>query len=79
MENKDRHMKLASCYYGTRKVIYVRIGHPDAKNGQKLVSVYGHTLQAVILAIDSALTETFGKVGSPRPKGRPKKRRRTQR
>jgi hypothetical protein len=72
-------MKLSSCYYGDRKVIYVEVAHPDRKNGQKLVSVYGHSLEQVIKAVDKGLTKAFGKVGANRPKGRPKgksKRRR---
>ena len=70
-------MKLNSCYYGERRVIYIRIGYPDHKNGQKLVSVYGHTLDQVIRVVDKGVTEAFGKVGANRPKGRPanKKRR----
>ena len=68
-------MKLRPCFYGDRRVIYVQITHPDAKNGQKSLSVYGHTLDAVWLAVDRGLSEAFGKTASNRPSGRPKGRK----
>ena len=55
--------------YGERKVIYVQIRFPDAKNG-KMMSVYGRTFREVVAAIDDGLTRAFGKVGAKRPRGK---------
>jgi hypothetical protein len=69
---------LKPCYYGDRKVIYVQIRYPDHKNGNKMITVYGHTFWDVVTAIDKGLTSAFGKVGAKRPAGRPKKGNRSR-
>lgn len=60
--------KISACYYGDRRVIYVKIQHPDPVNGNKMLSVYGHSMKDVLKAIDEGLTRAFGKVGKGRPK-----------
>jgi hypothetical protein len=66
-------MSLEPCYYGDRKVIYIKISYPDHKNGIKSLTVYGRTFKEVVTAIDKGLTSSFGKVGAKRPAGRPRK------
>lgn len=66
---------LPPCYYGKRQVVYVQVRTPD-NTTTKLLSVYGHTFDQVLGAVDRGLQSDFGKVGSPRPGGRPAGRRR---
>lgn len=64
--------RLEPCYYGHRKVVYVAITSVDRKQSRNL-SVYGHSHDQVVRAIDEGLSARFGKTGAPRPKGRPKR------
>jgi hypothetical protein len=68
--------RLEPCYYGRREVVYVTIVSVDRTRSKNL-SVYGHSHKQVVRAIDDGLTRSFGKTGCARPKGRPRKSRRT--
>lgn len=65
--------RLENCYYGQRQVIYVTITTVDRKTSRNL-SVYGHTHEQVIQAVDSGLTQAFGRVGTPGRRGRRRKK-----
>lgn len=68
--------RLEPCYYGRREVVYVTIVSVD-RTLSKNLSVYGHSHAEVLRAIDEGLSSRFGKTGASRPKGRPKRSRRT--
>ena len=59
-------------YYGKRKVIYVQVLKPTHRGPQKHLSVYGQSLKSVVMVVDKALENAFGKTSSGRPTGRPK-------
>jgi hypothetical protein len=64
--------RLEPCYYGRRQVIYVTVSTVDRQKCKNL-SIYGESFEHVLKAIDGGLTQNFGKTGSPRPKGRPRR------
>lgn len=64
--------RLEPCYYGRREVVYVSITSVNRSESRNL-SVYGHSHDQVVRAIDEGLSARFGKTGGPRPKGRPKR------
>ena len=64
-------------YYGTRKVVYVKVSEPAHRGeAQKHFTVYGTSVAQVAKAIDRGLEKAFGKTSGGRKRGpRPKTRK----
>ena len=70
--------KVDPCWFGDRKVVYVRVELPDHKGpgAAKHFVVYGHSLDKVSEKVFASLAKEFGwHGGGHRRAGRPPKKR----